>query len=172
VCEHQQASADECEVCGKRLSAPGAAAPAFARLEGLEPTLAPPVEVAPEPVPELEPTRHGAAGEEPAGAAGWVEGTRAEVTGPVAVEQLPDVEHHRAEPIPDGGPDPDAPLTCRYCRTVAAPGERLCGRCGMKLSRFDAGRVAAELAGMLCRDCGARGEGPRCRRCGARMVSP
>jgi hypothetical protein len=142
-----------------------------ARIEGLEPTAASPVDVSPEPIAELEPTRL-EAGAEPApdGAAGWIEQTRARPVEP-PVEPLPDVERHRAEPIPEGGPDPAGPVVCRYCRSPAAPGDRICGRCGMKLPVFDARRMVAELAGMVCRDCGARGEGPRCRRCGARMVS-
>ncbi|HEY7726467.1 MAG TPA: hypothetical protein VH880_14115 [Anaeromyxobacteraceae bacterium] len=171
VCEHHQPSGDDCEVCGKRLAGTGASPSAIAAIEGLEPTAASPVEVAPDRIAELEPTRLESGGDAaPGAAAGWIEETRARPVA-AAVEPVPDLERHRAEALPDDRPDPPSPATCRYCRAPAAPGDRICGRCGMKLPVFDARRIAAELAGMLCRDCGARGEGPRCRRCGARMVS-
>jgi len=172
VCEHQQPSGEECAVCGRSLAGLGNAAAPVARLPDLEPTLAERVEVAPDGVPGLEPTRFE---EVPGALAGdaRVEGLEPSATEvpDVPVERVPDLEHHRADPIPDGGPDPLAPLVCRYCRMPAPPGERICGRCGMRLPLFDARSLAAEAAEMICNDCGATGPGPRCRRCGARMVA-
>lgn len=175
LCEHDQPSGGECEVCGHRLRGPGTESAPVAPLPGLEPTLAGRVDVAGETLPDLEPTRL-----EPAGAAasedrGWVEPTRAEPAVAPPGEPVPDLERHLAEPVPDeaGALDPLAPVVCRYCRSTAMPGDKFCARCGMRLARFDPVRMAgAERGELVCRDCGAMGAGPRCRRCGARMVSP
>lgn len=174
LCEHVQDAGAECEVCGHRLSGPGTAEPPVAPLPGLEPTRMERVEVATESVPDLEPTLL-APVDAPPEDLGWVEPTRAAPEGAVPVEPVPDLERHMAEPIPDlvGGLDPLAPVVCRYCRSTAMPGDKFCGRCGMRLSRFDPVRLAGSERGeLVCRDCGAMGAGPRCRRCGARMVSP
>ncbi|MBI5066678.1 MAG: hypothetical protein HZB56_00445 [Deltaproteobacteria bacterium] len=174
LCEHQQAAGAECEVCGRRLTGPGAESLPVAALPGLEPTRMEAVEVPAETVPDLEPTRLSPAPEAAAEDLGWVEQTRAEPAAAVAVETVPDLEHHRAEPIPEGpGLDPLAPVVCRYCRSTAMPGDKFCGRCGMRLMRFDPVHLAGSERGeLVCRDCGAMGAGPRCRRCGARMVTP
>jgi DNA-directed RNA polymerase subunit RPC12/RpoP len=105
----------------------------------------------------------------------WTERTRAEPVGEVAAEAVPGLEQTRAEPVPDDGLglDPLAPVVCRYCRATAMPGDKFCLRCGMRLSRFEPVRIAAQERGeLVCPDCGAMGPGPRCRRCGARMTSP
>jgi len=171
VCEHVQPSGEACEVCGRSLATLGNAPVPVAALPDLEPTLAARVDVVPDAVPGLEPTRFDGVGD--VEAADSVEGLeRSTIDLPdVPVEPVPDLEHHRAEPIPDGGPDPLALLACRYCRMPAAPGERICGRCGMRLPLFDARNLAAEAADMICNDCGSTGPGPRCRRCGARMAA-
>jgi hypothetical protein len=174
VCEHSQPAGDECERCGRKLSGapPG---PPVTPLPGLEPTLAERVEVPAERLPDLEPTRlQAGADAPPEDASAWIEADRAPPVGEIAPDAIPGLEHHRAEPVPDDGEQArQGPQICRYCRTEAMPGDRFCGRCGMRLPRFDPVRVAAQERGdLVCRDCGAMGEGPRCRRCGARMVSP
>lgn len=174
VCEHVQDRGDECEVCGRRLTGPGATPLPVAPLEGLEPTLAEAVTAPAERLDGLEPTLH-APGEDapPEDAAAWIEGTRTGAVGAVALEPVPDLEPTLAAPVRDGLPAPDAPPTCRYCRTPAARGDRFCGRCGMRLPRLDAVKLAAEIRGeLVCPDCGSFGAGPRCRRCGAPMRQP
>ncbi len=176
LCEHAQAAGGECEVCGHRLAGQGAEAAPVAPLPGLEPTRAERVEVTAEAVPGLEPTLLVEAAATVAGeVVPGLEATRAEPVAAGEVERVPDLEHHRAEPLPDEGSslDPLAPVVCRYCRSTAMPGDKFCNRCGMRLARFDPVRLAgSERGDLVCRDCGAMGAGPRCRRCGARMVSP
>jgi len=174
LCEHTQTSGGECQICGHRLTGPGTEAAAVAPLPGLEPTRMEHVEVTSEAVPDLEPTRLAPAQAAPEDS-GWVDRGRSERVGPAVVERIPDLEHHRADPIPDAGPglDPLAPVVCRYCRSTAMPGDKFCGRCGMRLSRFEPVHLAGSERGeLVCRDCGSMGPGPRCRRCGARMVTP
>ncbi len=181
VCEHVQASGDECEVCGRMLAkreagTPAPAEPALHDLSApwLETGRADPVgPLPPTPLPDLEPTLNeaGAPLHEPM--APWIESDRAAPVGSIPDAPVPDLEPHRAEPVPDDGqPTGQGPVICRYCRTAAAPGDGFCGRCGMRLPRFDAVAVAlSELGEMVCPECGGIGEGPRCRRCGSAMVS-
>ncbi len=177
VCEHPQAQGAECEVCGKRLVAGVSAADlAIPAVEGLEPTLHAPSDAAGEPVPDLEPTLlDGAA----AAAASTVDVTPDMVatrTDPVdvVVEETPDVER-TAQEIPGDAPTA-APVfaTCRYCRTPAMPGERICSRCGMRLPVLPggAGAVAAPAALRIC-SCGTsvRLDASLCPVCGARLAS-
>lgn len=172
VCEHAQQGGDECEVCGKRLAVTGGVGWQVEPIPGLEPTLAGPVEVGGERVEGLEPTRFEAAPEQALEAGGdWMEQTAAAPVAAVATEVPPGLEGHLAAHVPDGGPDLLAPTVCRYCRTTAAPGDRFCGRCGMRIPLFDARQVAAEILGARCRDCGGDTAGGRCRRCGARQPS-
>lgn len=180
VCEHVQASGDECEVCGRHEPGPpGPGEASVSPLPGLEPTLYEPGALAPgeasvSPLPGLEPTLYEpGAPAPPEPAVPWIERTRTDPVGLVSSSSLPDLEPHRSEPIPDDGqPTGQGPVICRYCRTAAAPGDGFCGRCGMRLPRFDAVAVAlSELGEMVCPECGGIGEGPRCRRCGSAMVS-
>jgi hypothetical protein len=131
VCEHEQVQGAECEVCGRRLAAGVSAEDlAIPPVEGLEPTRQAPADVPEEPVLELEPTRHAPVAAPP-DATPDLEATCAAPVD-VVVAPVPDVE--RTAP-----PDEDLPTvvpafpTCRYCRTPAMPGERLCSRCGMRL---------------------------------------
>lgn len=172
VCEHAQGSGAECEVCGRPF-APGSlpvapvpplegleltrhaavdlASEAVGAMPELEPTLAPPVDASEERTPGLEPTR----------------------AAPVDVDAplIPDVERHHAE-IPGDAPSelPIAPV-CRYCRTPAVPGERLCSRCGMRLPLIDATLVPAGAEGLhLCTNCGTLTTRELCPACGNRLT--
>lgn len=172
LCEHVQPAGDACDVCGRALEPPGGAAAAIPPVEGLEPTAAPaagPVDApplagleptvldaraaarpSPEAFPELEPTRAAAAIDLPA-------------------DPVPDLE-----PTGAASADPPTPYaafaTCRYCRTPAAPGERRCARCGMRLPLERGGReferdgpaeprrctCGAPVSGAICPACGGR----------------
>ncbi|HEX9051036.1 MAG TPA: hypothetical protein VF841_10925 [Anaeromyxobacter sp.] len=166
VCEHAQPQGGECEVCGKRLVEGSDGAAAVARLDGLEPTRAEGVEAPVEPIGALEPTAHAPARDAPAEPV-LLERTRVDPV-EVAVEPIPDVERI-GDTIPEDART-EVPLfvTCRYCRAEAMPGERVCGRCGMRLPDFGGPAPAAEAAGRQC-GCGAivRGGG-MCPSCGAR----
>jgi hypothetical protein len=175
VCEHQQAQGAECEVCGKRLATGVAPADlAIPAVEGLEPTFhAAAAAPAADRVAELEPTRHDAALTAAAPALDVTPDLEATRAAPVDVEvaPTPDVERTAAG-IPDDAPTAlPAFVTCRYCRTPAMPGERICARCGMRLPVVEAGAAAAAASeeaplcscGMtlrpgvsLCPSCGAR----------------
>jgi hypothetical protein len=165
VCEHPQSSGAECEVCGKRLAAPGAALPTVAPVEGLEPTRHPgAAPIAGELFAGLEPTGHAAVEVAP------------ELPVPIEATAMPPVDV-LAEEIPDlerteaALPDPPTPLpalvTCRYCRTPAMPGERICSRCGMRLPVVAGVTRDPVVAPRRC-GCGAAVRGPRCASCGAR----
>jgi hypothetical protein len=171
VCEHQQAQGAECEVCGKRLAAgPSAADLAVPPVEGLEPTGHAPIDVAAEHVVELEPTLHAAAADAAPDPTPDLEAT---CTAPVDVEVAPTPDVERTAAAPDDLPTVlPAFVTCRYCRTPAMPGERLCARCGMRLPVVTEGApgpaAAAEVH--LC-TCGAplRPGVTLCPSCGARQ---
>ena len=176
VCEHQQASGSECEVCGRRLEEGRGTDAPVAPLEGLELTSldaegaagAAPLERVPG-MEAMEATRF-----EPsdAPATELVPDMEATLAAPVEVapDVTPDVERGQ-EGLPDDGPT-FLPLTvtCRYCRTEAHPADRLCARCGMKLPRPEASAAAparGPAAPRLC-SCGTPVTRSRCPSCGAR----
>jgi hypothetical protein len=170
VCEHPQETGAECEVCGKRF-APGAIrVPPVAPMEGLESTSVGAVEFDPfslAPIPGLEPTRTGPV-DAPEEATPGVEPTR---MAPVDVDSplIPDIERQAAE-IPGDAPTalPIAPV-CRYCRTPAVPGERLCSRCGMRLPVIDRQLIPEGTEGVrLCTNCGSVTTRDLCPACGSR----
>jgi hypothetical protein len=171
VCEHAQAQGTECEVCGRRLArGPSAADLAVPPVLDLEPTSHAPIDAPEQRLPELEATRHAAA----AAVAGEpVPGIEATRTAPVDVdaEPVPDVERTSA-PIPGDSPTAIPAITvCRYCRTPAAPDERICGRCGMRLPVIVvAGEGEGEPPPRVC-TCGTPVRGALCPSCGARMPS-
>jgi hypothetical protein len=172
VCEHAQHAGVECDVCGKLLDAAAAAA-LDVRLEGLEPTAFAPAAAAAGAVEGLEPTRLATVDAVPAAVGPDLEPTR---TGPVDADAPPLEGLERTEAgIPDDGPTL-VPLvvTCRYCRSPAAEGERLCARCGMRLPVVEVARAQAEAAAEARRcGCGAAvpGGGARCPGCG-RCIFP
>lgn len=175
VCEHQQQAGSECEVCGRHLvEGRGTDAP-VAPLEGLELTTLDPAGAAAlpaAPVEGLEVTAFERAEE------------------PLLSEVVPDLEQTRAEPVEVGlDPTPDVervmaglpedgptllPLVviCRYCRTEAGPGEKLCARCGMKLAAIVTPAPAAGAAGPRLCSCGTPVTRSRCPACGARNATP
>ncbi len=165
VCEHPQAQGAECEVCGKRLVEGPGGIPAVDPLEGLEPTGLASVDAPADRLLELEPTALPPRAEtlpEPLA----LEPTRVDAVD-VAVEPTPDVER-----IGDGLPEDartEVPLfvTCRYCRTEAMPGDRVCARCGMRLPDYGGPAASSEAAPRLC-GCGALVRGSVCPACGAR----
>lgn len=168
VCEHQQAAGSECEVCGRPLVAGRGTDAPVAPLEGLEPTgLGTGPDTPLDPVPGLEPTR----------LEGWAEAATeavpdlvATATAPVQVtaEVMADLEPTFAPPIDDGPATVPAVVTCRYCRTEAAPGERRCGRCGMRLPvPFSPAATAPTAARAMC-SCGTPVTRAVCPACGAR----
>ena len=171
VCEHAQAGGSECEVCGARLPVPPAfpeAEPSIAPMEGLEPTFQAAVPaLAPELFPGLEPTAAAPVSDPlPAGIPDLEPTRTAHVDPPVA--PLTEVER-----IGDGAPAEErtpypAVVVCRYCRTEAALGAKLCERCGMRLptAELPAPEPLASEARMC--SCGTPIRGPRCPSCGAR----
>ena len=172
VCEHAQLQGADCEVCGKRLVAGLSAADlAIPPVDGLEPTLQQPADAIEERMPDLEPTLRSANG-------AFVE------------ERTPDLEATRAAPVDvDAPPVPDLERTdlqipgdaptavpevvvCRYCRTPAAPGDRMCARCGVRLPLVSAAppeNVSDQLR--VC-SCGTtlRPDAALCPSCGARQA--
>jgi hypothetical protein len=167
VCEHPQAQGSECEVCGKRLGqGPSAADLALARVEGLEPTHHAPIDASAERLLDLEPTRH-AAVRHVAEVAPDLEATRVAPVD-VQVEAVPGVEPTAAAPIPGDAPTAvPSVVACRYCRTPAGPGERICGRCGMRLPVYRAAGADAPPPPRHC-SCGSIVRGSLCPVCGAR----
>ncbi len=169
VCEHAQAAGGECEVCGWVLAAAGGrAAPPAVPVEGLEPTAHERVGVRAEPFADLEPTLRPPADEVPGEAPDLDAGRAAPVD--VDAPMLPDLER-AADGVPEDGPTAIPTFTtCRYCRTPAMPGERLCARCGMRLPVVEEPRAAATAeVGLRRCGCGALVAGDRlCPSCGAR----
>jgi hypothetical protein len=166
VCEHAQPQGAECEVCGKRLVDGSAGVADVPPVAGLEPTLHDAVlAAAAAAIPELEPTGH-AAVEARVDPTPGIEQTR---VAPVDVDVAPAPDIERA----DAGFPGDAPtavpafVVCRYCRTTAMPGERICSRCGMRLPTFDAAGPEAAPEGRRC-GCGTFVTQALCPVCGGR----
>ena len=144
VCEHAQASGDDCEVCGKRLAPAGSGGAEVPPLEDLEPTLRDGVgTLRVERMEGIEPTARDFEDslDVPIDSEPWIERAmhdpvEPEPGDPVDVEPTP---HAGTGGEPAGEFDPFAPPTCRYCRTLGAPGELFCERCGMKLDIYRPG---------------------------------
>lgn len=169
VCESPRVEGSECEVCGHGPGVPGRADLTVVPLEGLETTglgdgasvgtvetlaeLEPTLQVGagaarPDPIPELEPT----------------------LAGPVdaVAELVPGLEPTAA--AASGDPRTELPLfpVCRYCRTPAGPGERICGRCGIQLPLARRAAPPGTEAGPRFCSCGTPISRPVCPACGAR----
>jgi hypothetical protein len=167
LCENAQEYGDACEVCGRPFPRGEAVPVEVPAAEGLEATLYAGVAIAGEALEGLEPTRHGGV-DLPAVPAPDLEPTR---VAPVDVD-APALEG--LEPTDAGIPGDEAtPFpalhTCRYCRTPASPGERICARCGMRLPVV-AAAVPEPPGGEHVRicGCGTPARGPVCPSCGAR----
>ena len=171
VCEHPQDAGAECDVCGRALAPFGGVDQPVAPLDGLEPTALGSDLAAGDValLPELEPTLQAAAGPVPEMRLVELEPTLAppaEATG----ELVPDLEPTAAPP--SGDPRTELPLfpVCRYCRTPAGPGERLCGRCGMRLQIEPGPGPGAPVPGPRLCSCGTPITRPSCPACGARHL--
>jgi hypothetical protein len=169
VCEHPQEAGAECEVCGRALSTFGAIELPVTPLEGLEPTAlndgswSGDVDV----LPELEPTLQASAGAVAADPIPELEPTlaaRVEAPG----ERVPDLEPTAAPPSGDAPTELPLFLVCRYCRTPAGPGDRLCGHCGMRLQVAPGPPVGAAVVGPRICSCGTPISRSICPVCGAR----
>jgi hypothetical protein len=174
VCEQQQSNGAECEVCGRALETAGGdqgdgpEAP-VEPIEGLETTAQAGQGVVGEVgvIPELEPTLQASTGAVVAEPMAELEATLA---APVDApgEVVPDLEPTAA--APSGEARTELPLfpVCRYCRTPAGPGEKLCGRCGMQVEPLVAPSPAAAGAGPRLCSCGTPITRSTCPACGAR----
>ena len=172
LCEHTQPGGTECEACGRPLTAGSPSPGAFPPLEGLEPTLVAPADAPAELVPGLEVTSYAPVGAPPAEIVPDLEPTPA-APADVPVAPLRGVDRG-LEGLPDDAPTPFPTLVvCRYCRTEATLGERICARCGMRLPALalvPTPSVAEEAQPRMC-SCGTPVRGSRCASCGARIAS-
>jgi len=169
VCEHPRDGGAECDVCGHSLAALVDVDQPVRPIEGLEPTtLASDVasdEVA--PLAELEPTLQASAGPVEASRLVELEPTLAQPVEAIG-ELVPDLEPTAAPPSGDGRTELPLFPVCRYCRTPAGPGERLCGRCGMRLQIEPVTRPDTSAAGPHLCSCGTPITRSTCPACGAR----
>jgi hypothetical protein len=175
LCEHAQPGGLECELCGRLLTDVSGEAVDPAPLEGLEPTLQEQVAApAVETFPELQPTGQSGGDAAVAAGAGSFEELLPTLSAPVddlGAEPVPELERI-GEDIPDDERTPyPAVVACRYCGTEGGFGERLCGRCGMRLPVAEPFPAAAEAEGGVRCGCGMLVQGSRCPACGARRSS-
>jgi hypothetical protein len=169
VCEHQQATGAECELCGRALAAFGGVDPPVPPLDGLEPTA---LDGGPwmgdvAVLPELEPTLQTSAGEVASVPIAELEPTlaaRVEAQG----ELVPDLEPTAAPASEDARTELPLFLICRYCRTPAGPGDKLCERCGMRLQVEAGPAPGPAVAGVRFCSCGTPITRSICPACGAR----
>jgi hypothetical protein len=169
LCESTQSVGDACDVCGRPFPAAEA------------------VPVPIEPLPGLEGTRHDATSGDPrverladlvptaerdggyATPGERIEGFSPTAAEPVTVEVTPlEVERVGEEALLDEPEPAPTRVTCRYCRTPATAGERLCAVCGMRLPLVRTPRPAGADGAAPCRDCGIPMTGSQCPACGAR----
>lgn len=166
LCEHQQPEGDACDVCGRPFPADLAVPVEIPPVEGLEPTLQEAVALDAPAIPELEPTLFEAALALPEEVEG-LEPTLAEPIPELAGERVPDLEPTAAEPSGDEATPFPVSVTCRYCRNPAAPGERICAHCGMRLPVAAPAARPEAVPVRMC-GCGVPVRSPLCPVCGAR----
>jgi hypothetical protein len=166
VCEHPQAQGAECEVCGKRFARGGAGVPPVPAIEGLEQTRHAGVAPRVEPLPDLEPTRQASGAYVPDRMPDLDTGRAVPLD--VDAPPIPDIERTAAGSPDDGPTEVPALVTCRYCRTPAVAGERICARCGMRLPVVEGAPPKAVDEARLC-SCGTPVSGAACPNCGARV---
>ena len=161
MCEHQQAQGDECEVCGKKLTAAAPVVVAVATLPELEQTQLAggraPVQAA--AIPDLELTRQQPARDVAVQPVPELDTGRSSA-GDVAVAPMADMDTGRAASDGTRTAAPSGAVVCRYCRNVQATGA-VCERCGMRLPKLRMERTeTAAPAGRV-----EAGEWTRCPRC-------
>jgi hypothetical protein len=162
VCEHQQTSGLECELCGKVLALGAQAEPPVTSLPGLERTeLGSPPEATTTPMAELEHNSHLAGPDLPASKVADLAPTIEPSPKDVLVSPLPELDRGRVQDVEGRTAVLSGAVTCRYCRNLQVEGF-LCDRCGMRLPR----RSPAGAAGPNATK-GAQAVSARCRRCGA-----
>jgi hypothetical protein len=169
VCEHLQVAGAECEVCGRSLAALGGVDAPVAPLDGLEPTALDAGEWAGDvaTLAELEPTLQATVGAVSLDLIPELEPTlsaRVEASG----ELVPDLEPTAAPPSGDAPSELPLFPDCRYCRTPAGPGERICGNCGMRLEIAPGQAPEAVAVGPRFCSCGTPITRSICPACGAR----
>lgn len=170
LCESTQPLGDTCDVCGRPFPAAEAVPVLIQPLPGLEATMHEAAwgEARVERLADLVPTAESDGGFAVPGER--IEGFFPTAAEPVSVEVTPlEVERVGDEAVLDGALDP-APtrVSCRYCRTPATAGERICAVCGMRLPLVRPPPAAAAGGAAPCRDCGLPMTGTQCPACGAR----
>jgi hypothetical protein len=170
LCESTQPLGEACDACGWAFPASEAVAAPIALLPDLETTHHPrPGDDAPSSrLLDLEPTAQlaatGEARPEP------LEGFSPTAAEAVGVEVTPlEVERVGDDAVLDS-PSQPGPVACRYCRTPAAAGQRLCAACGMQLPLVRSSPTGAGEAAP-CSDCGIPMTGTQCPACGARRAT-
>jgi hypothetical protein len=176
VCEHQQAPAAECAVCGKPLVVQAVPEPPPKRMTELEVTRFSAGAVRSTPLAELESTRIAVGPALPAVPLPEIDLGRAPA-GDVRVAPMGDLETGRFVDPSERTPFPAGAVTCRYCRNVQSEG-MLCDRCGMRLPRYvapavESGAASAEDAPRVRHACGSMTRaGMLCSTCGVHVPLP
>lgn len=155
VCEHQQATGESCDNCGKQLVAPRPINVTDAQLPELETTAIPGgnANVLDAKLPDLE-LHHASAVAAPAEVLAELERTRV-------------VDDASRTPIPSAH-------TCRYCGNSQRQAG-ICDRCGMKIAVYKPAPASAaeEVVVIPCPACGIRGPSNKtCVACGAFIRRP
>ena len=163
MCEHQQAQGIECEVCGKKLSAPPPVAVAVAPLAELEQTQLAggraPVPTA--PIQDLEMTRQQSVAAGPVQPMQDMDSGRSSAAGNVVVAPVEDMDSGRVQSDGVRTAAPVGPVVCRYCRNMQETGA-VCDRCGMRLPKA---RLAATEAAPASSGLVPTGEWTKCTKC-------
>jgi hypothetical protein len=180
VCEHQQETEAECEVCGKPLGASRPLNPPIQPLPDLEVTRYSVGAVSAPALAEIERTQLGGGRPLPVVSISMPELERGRVSiGEVPVESLGDLDVGRFQDSSERTPAPVGAVSCRYCRHVQAKGI-LCEKCGMRLRAYAtapessaSGELRPEDAPVVRHACGAMTRaGTVCSSCGIHVALP